>query len=187
MNDVGSFFLRFFVHQLRLKSGLSEFLLSVRTSCYGAACHTSAKERKTRLETTRTGALMLDAVIAVITKEEKILFIQRAAGIRGGGHWAPVSGEVEPGESQEAAVAREAMEEVGLTVRAIRKVWENVSTRGTFRLHWWMAEYVGGELALNAAEVSDARWLTVDEICRLDGTFDGDQEFYLKILPSLAP
>src|SRR5262249_59082292 len=91
--------------------------------------------------------LMLDAVIAVITKGEKVLLIQRAAAIRGGGHWAPVSGEVEPGESQEAAVAREAMEEVGLTGRPLRKVWENISTRGTFRLHWWMAEYVGGAFA----------------------------------------
>ena len=130
--------------------------------------------------------LMLDAVIAVITNGQKVLLIQRAAGIRGGGYWAPVSGEVEAGESQESAVAREAMEEVGLTVRPIRKVWENVSTRGTFILHWWMAEYVSGELALNPAEASDARWLTVDEICRMDGTFEGDREFYRKILPSLA-
>src|SRR5262245_52197033 len=129
---------------------------------------------------------MLDAVIAVIMNGKKVLFIQRAPNIRGGGHWAPVSGEVEAGESQEAAVAREAMEEVGLTVRPIRKVWENVSTRGTFRLHWWMAEYICGELALNAAEVSAARWLTVDEISCLDGTFEGDREFYRKILPSLA-
>jgi NADH pyrophosphatase NudC (nudix superfamily) len=130
--------------------------------------------------------LMLDAVIAVITNGQKVLLIQRAPDIRGGGYWAPVSGEVEAGESQEAAVAREAMEEVGLTVRPIRKVWENVSTRGTFILHWWMAEYVSGELALNPAEASDARWLTVDEICRMDGTFEGDREFYRKILPSLA-
>ena len=50
--------------------------------------------------------LMLDAVIAVITNGEKVLLIQRAPGIRGGGYWAPVSGEVEAGESQEAAVAR---------------------------------------------------------------------------------
>ena len=129
---------------------------------------------------------MLDAVIAVIMNGEKVLFIQRAPNIRGGGHWAPVSGEVEPGETQAAAVAREAMEEVGLTVRAIRKVWENVSTRGTFTLHWWMAEYVSGELRPNPAEVSDARWLTVDEICRMDGTFEGDREFYLNILPALT-
>jgi 8-oxo-dGTP diphosphatase len=131
--------------------------------------------------------LMLDAVIAVITNGEKVLLIQRAASIRGGGYWAPVSGEVEAGESQETAVAREAMEEVGLTARPIRKVWENVSMRGTFILHWWMAEYVGGELALNPVEVSDARWLTVDEICQMDGTFEGDREFYRDILPSLAP
>ena len=130
--------------------------------------------------------LMLDAVIAVITNGEKVLLIQRAAGIRGGAYWAPVSGEAEAGESQETAVAREAMEEVGLTVRPIRKVWENVSTRGTFILHWWMAEYVSGELTPNLAEVSDARWLTVDEICRMNGTFEGDGEFYRKILPSLA-
>jgi NAD+ diphosphatase len=129
---------------------------------------------------------MFDAVIAVIIRQEKFLLIQRAPGIRGGRYWAPVSGEVEPGESQEAAVAREAMEEVGLTVRAVLKVWENVSTRGTFRLHWWMAEYVDGELAPNLAEVSDARWLTVDEICCMDGTFEGDRDFYLKILPSLG-
>ena len=129
---------------------------------------------------------MLDAVIAVIMNGEKVLFIQRAPNIRGGGHWAPVSGEVEAGESQEAAVAREAMEEVGLTVRPIRKVWENVSTRGTFRLHWWLAEYVSGALTPNLAEVSDARWLTVDEICRMDGTFEGDREFYRNILPALA-
>ena len=157
------------------------------TNCYGTGCSSSVTERENKeLEPPQTVTLMLDAIIAVITKGDKVLLIQRAPGIRGGGYWAPVSGEVEPGESQEAAVAREAMEEVGLTVRPIRKVWENISTRGTFVLHWWMAEYVGGELVPNVAEVSDARWLTVTEICHLDGTFEGDREFYRKILPALA-
>ena len=128
---------------------------------------------------------MLDAIVAVITNSGKVLLIQRAPSVRGAGYWAPVSGEVEPGESQVGAVAREAMEEVGLTVRPLRKVWENISSRGTFRLHWWLAEYIAGELVLNMREVSDARWLTADEICELDGTFEGDHEFYQKVLPSL--
>jgi len=127
---------------------------------------------------------MLDAVVAVITNGDKVLLIERAPTVRGGGYWAPVSGEVEPGESQEAAVAREAMEEVGLTVRPLRKVWENISSRGTFRLHWWLAEYVAGELVLEKREVSDARWLTADEINRMDTTFEGDREFFQKVLPS---
>jgi len=122
----------------------------------------------------------------VITNGDKVLLIQRAPSVRGGGYWAPVSGEVEPGESQQAAVAREAKEEVGLTVRPVRKVWENISSRGTFRLHWWLAEYVAGGLMLNKREVSEARWLTADEICGLDSTFEGDRKFYQKVLPSLA-
>ncbi|MEK6601536.1 MAG: NUDIX hydrolase [Candidatus Binatota bacterium] len=122
----------------------------------------------------------------MITKGNKVLLIQRAPGIRGGGYWAPVSGEVEPGETQEAAVVREAKEEVGLTVRPVRKVWENMSTRGTFILHWWLAEYVGGKLVLEKREVSAARWLTADEIYGLDTTFEGDREFYQKVLPSLG-
>ncbi|TMA06195.1 MAG: NUDIX hydrolase [Deltaproteobacteria bacterium] len=129
--------------------------------------------------------MMREAVVVVVTKGNKVLLIQRAPSVRGAGYWAPVSGEVEPGESQVGAVAREAMEEVGLTVRPLRKVWENISSRGTFRLHWWLAEYIAGELVLNVREVSDARWLTADEICGLDSTFEGDREFYQKVLPFL--
>jgi len=128
---------------------------------------------------------MLDAIVAVITKGDKVLLIQRGPDVRGAGYWAPVSGEVEPGESQEAAVAREAREEVGLTVRPLRKVWENISSRGTFRLHWWLAEYVGGELMLDRREVSHACWLTAEEICRMEGTFEGDRAFFQEVLPSL--
>ena len=133
----------------------------------------------------QSGNMLLDAIVAVITNGDKVLLIQRAPTVRGGGYWAPVSGEVEPGESQEAAVAREAKEEVGLTVRPLRKVWENISSRGTFRLHWWLAEYVGGELVLEKREVSAARWLTADEICGLE-IFEGDREFYQEVMPSLA-
>lgn len=129
--------------------------------------------------------MLHEAIVAVITKGNKVLFIERAPGVRGSGYWAPVSGEVEPGESQEAAVVREAKEEVGLTVRPVRKVWENISSRGTFVLHWWLAEYVGGELVLERKEVSDARWLTAEEINKMDGTFEGDREFYQTVLPSL--
>jgi len=60
------------------------------------------------------------------------------------------------------------------------------SSGGSFRLHWWLAEYVAGELVLEKREVSDARWLTPDEICVLEETFEGDREFFEKALPSLT-
>lgn len=36
--------------------------------------------------------MLLEAVVAVITKGETILLIRRAPTVRGGGYWAPVSG-----------------------------------------------------------------------------------------------
>jgi 8-oxo-dGTP diphosphatase len=127
---------------------------------------------------------MLDAIVSVIISGDKILMIERAPRGLYVGFWAPVSGKVEPGESQEAAVARESMEEVGLTVRPVRKVWENITTSGTYRLHWWLAEYVVGELALDEREATAARWCTVEDIASLK-IFEGDREFYERMLPSL--
>jgi 8-oxo-dGTP diphosphatase len=128
--------------------------------------------------------MLSDAIVSVITNGDKILMIERAPRGLYSGYWAPVSGKVEPGESQESAVIRESREEVGLTVRPVRKVWENITTSGTYRLHWWLAEYVGGELVLDKREVSDARWVTVEEISAFK-IFEGDREFYEMVLPSL--
>ncbi len=126
--------------------------------------------------------MLADAIVAVIVKDEKTLVIERAPRTPYAGYWGPVSGKVEPGESQEAAVARESKEEVGLTVRPVRKVWKNISTSGELILHWWLAEYVSGELNLDAREASAARWLTAGEISGVK-IFDGDREFYRTVLP----
>jgi len=128
---------------------------------------------------------MRDAVVAVIMKDDKVLLIERAPRGLYVGFWAPVSGKVEPGENQEAAVVRESMEEVGLTVRPVRKVWENITTSGTYRLHWWLAESVGGELVLDEREAAAACWCTVEEISSLK-IFEGDREFYQAVLPALV-
>ena len=129
--------------------------------------------------------MLSNAIVAVIVRGDKILLVERGAGVPFTGYWGPLSGKVEPGESQEAAVIRESMEEVGLTVQPVRKVWENISTGGIYRLHWWLAEYVAGELALDTREASEARWLTVEEISGMK-IFEGDREFYQAVLPSLV-
>jgi NADH pyrophosphatase NudC (nudix superfamily) len=129
--------------------------------------------------------MLSDAIVAVITHGDKILLIERGSAVPFTGYWGPVSGKVELGESQESAVVRESMEEVGLTVRPVRKVWENISTGETYRLHWWLAEYVSGELALDKREASAARWVTAEEISGLN-IFEGDREFYQTVLPFLT-
>ena len=127
--------------------------------------------------------MLIDAVVAVIVKDGKTLLIARPPGPFSG-RWGPVSGKVEPGEDQAASVARESMEEVGLLVRPVRKVWENISSSGRFRLNWWLAEYVSGELKPDPREVGEARWLAPAEIFALK-IFEGDRDFYEKVLPIL--
>jgi len=65
-----------------------------------------------------------DAVVAVVLSGPFVLMIRRGPSGPDPGYWAPPSGKVEPGERQEAAVVREVREEVGVTIRPVRKVWE---------------------------------------------------------------
>jgi 8-oxo-dGTP diphosphatase len=128
--------------------------------------------------------MLTDAIVSVIVKDGKVLLIERGQSTPFAGWWGPVSGKIEAGESPEAAIARESLEEVGLTVRPIRKVWENISSGGRYRLHWWLAEYVSGELALDAREARAARWVAPEEIFAMK-IFEGDREFYEQVLPTL--
>ena len=91
-----------------------------------------------------------DAIMAVVTRNDHVLVIRRGAGVPGSGCWAPPSGKVEPGEDQAAAVVREVREEVALDVNPLRRVWACISDDGAYYLHWWLAEYVGGTLLLDA-------------------------------------
>jgi 8-oxo-dGTP diphosphatase len=128
--------------------------------------------------------MLIDAIVSIIIKGDKVLLIERGPKTPFAGFWGPVSGKVDPGESQEEAVARESKEEVGLNVLPVLKVWENISSDGAHRLHWWLSEYVSGVLALDAREAAAARWLTSEEIKALK-VFERDREFYEQVLPTL--
>jgi len=59
----------------------------------------SLDRKKSKAQT--TPLTMRDAIVSVITNGDKILTIERAPRGLYVGFWAPVSGKVEPGESQE--------------------------------------------------------------------------------------
>ena len=82
-------------------------------------------------------------------------------------------------------MVREAREEVGLAVRPVEKVWECETDDGEFLLHWWTVEVTAGQLELDPGEASDARWVAPEEFLRLEPTFEGDREFFQRVLPRL--
>jgi len=131
-----------------------------------------------------------EAVVAVLRQDDRVLVIQRGPQVILPGYWTPLSGRIEPGESQEAAVVREVSEEVGLRVTPLAKVWECPTDDGDFLLHWWTAEpesdqAASDQLVLAPEEVSDARWVTPEEFLQMTPTFAGDREFFERVLPGL--
>ncbi|MCX5240468.1 NUDIX domain-containing protein [Streptomyces prunicolor] len=126
-----------------------------------------------------------EAIAAVGRRGERVLVIQRGPLARPPGYWAPLSGKLEPGETQEEAVVRAVHEEVGLRAFPQAKVWESQTEDGAFRLHWWTAEAEEGEVVMQPSEVSDARWVTPRGFSGLQPVFGADRVFFDRVLPQL--
>lgn len=129
-----------------------------------------------------------EAVVALVREADRYLIILRSPDVSAGGYWAPLSGRLEPGESQAEALVREVKEEVGLVVTPTAKVWECDTDDGRYLLHWWTAELEAPapEPTLEPSEVSDAVWVTPEEFLTLTPTFEGDRHFFARVLPTLA-
>ncbi|HEY6739451.1 MAG TPA: NUDIX hydrolase [Actinopolymorphaceae bacterium] len=119
-----------------------------------------------------------EAIVALVRREDRFLIIQRAPNVSSGGYWAPLSGRIEPGESQQEALVREIREEIGVGSTPEAKVWECETDDGRYLLHWWAAELHDTDLRLDPAEVSDAKWVTADEFLMIERTFEGDRRFF---------
>jgi 8-oxo-dGTP pyrophosphatase MutT (NUDIX family) len=130
---------------------------------------------------------MNEAIVAVIERRGRVLVIRRADGVPFPGYWTPLSGRLEPGESQAEALVREVQEEVGLAVRPGRKVWECPTHDGRYRLNWWTAllDDETSEVVPDPLEVGDFRWIEPAEFERLDPVFDADVEFFREVFPAL--
>jgi 8-oxo-dGTP diphosphatase len=131
---------------------------------------------------------VLEGIVAVIARRGRVLVIRRAEGVPFPGYWAPLSGRMEPGESQAEALVREVHEEVDLVVRARRKVWECPSSDGLYRLHWWLADLddESREVVPDPREVSAHAWIEPAEFARLERVFEADAVFFREIYPTLA-
>ncbi|MDP6540029.1 MAG: NUDIX domain-containing protein [Planctomycetota bacterium] len=129
---------------------------------------------------------MKRAVVVVIRRGDRVLVIRRGATTPGSGHWAPLAGKLEVGEDEAQAVRREALEEVGLHVRPIRRAWQSTSFDGRHELSWWLAEASGGTLRPDPREVAVTRWIRPEEFAALSPIFPGDLPFFDEVIGELG-
>lgn len=127
--------------------------------------------------------MKIQAVMVIVLYNGRFLLGKRSLWKTSApGYWCPVSGKIEAGESEKAAVIRETWEEVGLKVLPVRKLAELQTRDGSTILHTWLVKVLEGEAFLKNNEHSELGWFSLEEIRLLDPVFHED----LAILESLT-
>jgi len=95
------------------------------------------------------------AMMVLVKRGREILLARHA---RGPGRYTALAGFLEAGESAEDAVHREVREEVGLEVKDLHYFASQSWPFPHSLMVAFTAEYAGGELAPDEAEIAEARW-----------------------------
>ncbi|MGI8477668.1 MAG: NAD(+) diphosphatase [Thermomicrobiales bacterium] len=102
------------------------------------------------------------AVIVLVERGDEVLLARGAQFTDG--MYALVAGFVEPGESLEETVRREIREEVGIAVDRIAYFDSQPWPFPHSVMIGFTAQHAGGEIAIDGAEIADARWFRPDAL-----------------------
>lgn len=108
------------------------------------------------------------AMMALVTRGREILLARShrfATGV-----FSALAGFVEPGETIEDCVRREVREEVGVEVGAITYFASQAWAFPHSLMIAYTAEYAGGEIRVDDAEIAEARWFPIDALPKLPGS-----------------
>jgi 8-oxo-dGTP pyrophosphatase MutT (NUDIX family) len=111
---------------------------------------------------------MLHYACAIFVRDGRILLGKRAPHRTSCPNcWDVIGGHVEPGETVEQALIREAEEEIGLT--PLRSVPAGRVDRAKAVHHFFIVhDWRGGEPRLLGDEHTELGWFTIEDACALD-------------------
>lgn len=118
-------------------------------------------------------------VAGVVINSGQVMIARRLERLRMGGLWEFPGGKVEPGESDQVALARELSEELNIVVDVHEYLGESIHDdgRGPIRLVAYRCTHVSGEVTLQDHDA--VRYVHPDEF--------GQYEFAPADVPLLAP
>jgi NAD+ diphosphatase len=105
----------------------------------------------------------VDPVVIMLAEHDGRLLLGRQPQYPPG-RYSALAGFVEPGESIEAAVAREIKEEAGIDVRRVRYIASQPWPFPNSLMIGAWAEALGDSLSIDTNELEDARWFTREEV-----------------------
>ncbi len=145
----------------------SQVLYWRRTSVFCPVCghRTEAKEGDWGRKCPECGHVgyphLSPATLILVQDGPRLLLAQKPGW---GTRWSILAGFVEPGESLEECVRREVQEEVGLDVDALVYAGSQPWPFPHQLMVGFTAQYAGGEVQIEAAELERAAWFTRDTL-----------------------
>jgi NAD+ diphosphatase len=115
-------------------------------------------ERAMKCKCGHTAYPRVSPAMMVLVKKGPAILLARNAAVPAGGRMSALAGFVEPGESIEDAIHREVREEVGVEVRDFRYFGSQSWPFPHSLMIAFTAEYAGGEIRCDPAEIAEARW-----------------------------
>lgn len=123
---------------------------------------------------------------AIVLKDNKVLLARRAPGQKNAGFFEFPGGKVEKGETDEACLEREMLEEFGVTGKTLQHVADSRYVYGqlgeAILLCAYVFDWLGGQFELRVHD--EIRWVDAQELMRLELT-PADVEIAAKVRETL--
>lgn len=133
-----------------------------RTHRYCGTCGSpmslAAGERAMKCACGHVAYPRVSPAMMVLVKRGPAILLARNIAVPAGGRMSALAGFLEPGESIEDAVHREVREEVGVEVDDLRYFGSQSWPFPHSLMIAFTAEYAGGEIRCDPAEIAEARW-----------------------------
>ncbi len=111
---------------------------------------------------------MIEVVAALIRDGDRALLCKRPEGKNQGGRWEFPGGKIEPGESGEAALFREIVEELGAELEVGAALCDVVQEYPGRTVHLMLYDCRVARGTPRKLEHSDMRWVPLEEISQYD-------------------
>lgn len=115
--------------------------------------------------------------VAIVVRRGRLLVIRRSQAVIAPGAYCFPGGGIEEGETDKEALVRELVEELGVDVRPVRQIWEDI-TPWRVHLTWWFCHLADDARPVaNPAEVASVHWYTPAEMSRLPNLLPNNRQF----------